>query len=413
MIDLFRSENVVVRAVPVEDVSRWVVTFDNYGIGHGFDRPAFGESFLRHAGVSAVHVMGSREEWYQYREMAEVMAAVRRITAGAERVMTYGSSMGGYAAIRFADAAGAHAALAISPQYSIDPAKVPFETRWRQEAHGIRWLPEIDGPIKCGCTPIIVFDPTGDDRRHVEMIAAETAIERIDLPHSGHPSATYLSELELLGPLVLQTLSGALNVAGFRADARRRKPQCPAYLSRLAELQPPRRADLALALARRANNLAPANPIALAAVASLLGRLGEHEQALAYHDVLSNVTERAPNYLVLRAQALVDAGRPDEARVLAREIVATSPDTANLWAWLGHIEWQCGAHGAAIKALEHAVGLFPSHADYQLQLDHYRASLPLDTEALPKGGLARVVRTAKLWLRRGAAASQADVDSPG
>lgn len=413
MIDLFRSDNVVVRCVPAEDLSRWVVTFDNYGIGHGFDRAGFGEDFLRNSGVSAIHVLGRGDDWYQYPEMAEVMAAVRAATVGADRVMTYGSSMGGYAAIRFADAAGAHAVLAISPQYSIDPYKVPFETRWLQEACRIAWLPEIDGPIRCACTPVVVFDPTGEDRRHVEMIAAETAVEPLDLLHSGHPSATYLSELGLLGPLVLKMLSGTLDLADFRAEARSRRRQCPAYLSRLAALQPARRAGLALALAQGAKDLAPDNPSALAAVASLLGKSGDHEQALAYLDVLSRVTGRAPNYLVLQAQALVDAGRLDEARVLAREVVGPECDAANLWAWLGHIEWQCGATGAAIAAVERAVDLFPSYPAYQLQLDHYRACLPAEKEALPKRRLARVFRAAKRRLGLTAADDHADAGPTG
>src|SRR5690606_30202022 len=135
---------------------------DNYGIGHGFDRPGFGEEFLRNAGISAIHVMGVREDWYQYPEMPAAMQAVRQATAGAERVMTYGSSMGGYAALRFADAAGANAVLAISPQYSIDPKKMPFETRWHQESQRIQWRPEIDGRIVCDSYPVIVFDPIED-----------------------------------------------------------------------------------------------------------------------------------------------------------------------------------------------------------------------------------------------------------
>ena len=400
MIDLFRSDNVVVRSVPAEDVSRWVVTFDNYGIGSGFNRSAFGETFLRNAGVSAIHVMSAREDWYQYPEMADVMTVVRRATAGATRVMTYGSSMGGYAALRFADAAGANAVLALSPQYSIDPVKVPFETRWLQDGHRIQWLPEINGPIRCACTPIIVFDPTGDDKLHVDMIAAETAIERIDLRHSGHPAATYLSELEMLGPLVLQTLSGDLDVAVFRTEARRQRRQCPAYLSRLAELQPASRAELALNLARMANGVAPENPIALVTLASLLSRSGDHEQAIACHETTSRITDRAPNYLVLHAQALVDAGRLDQARVLAKEVVDASSETANLWAWLGHIEWQCGEIELAISSIERAIELHPTHADYRLLLDYCRASSADEGEISTTGGLPRALRIAKRWLNR-------------
>lgn len=398
MIELFRSENVLVRSVPAEDVSRWVVTFDNYGIGRGFDRLAFGEAFFCKSAVSAIHVMGAREDWYQYPEMAQVMAVVRRATAGAARVMTYGSSMGGYAALRFADAAGANAVLAISPQYSLDPAKAPFETRWRQEASRIQWLPDIDGPLACSCTPVIVFDPASDDNRHVNMIATETAIERIALRHSGHPSATYLAELELLGPLALQTLSGELDVEAFRSDARRQRRQCPAYLSRLADLQPASRVGLALTLARMANAVAPANPIALLALASILSRTGDHEQAIALHEEISRVTGRAPNYLVPHAQALVDAGRLGEARILSQEVVGANPGAANLWAWLGYIEWQCGAIQPAIAAVERAIDLHPEHAEYRMLMD--RVSSSADHQTAIKGRRPRALRIAKRWLSR-------------
>lgn len=395
MIDLFRSDDVLVRSVPSEDVSRWIVTFDNYGIGQGFDRQGFGETFLRHSAVSAIHVMGRGEDWYQYPEMSEAMATVRGVTAGAGRVMTYGSSMGGYAAIRFANAVGADAVLAISPQYSLDPLKVPFEARWRQEAERIDWRPEIDGAINCSCVPIVVFDPLGADGRHVDMIAAETAIQRFPLRYSGHPSATYLSELDLLGPLALQALSGDLDVAAFRAEALRRKAQCPAYLSRLAEVQPPRRAGLALNLAKRACELAPANPIALSTLAALLSQAGDQKQALACYRILSDITDRAPNYLVLHAQALADAGRLEDARVLAREVVDAQPDAANLWAWLAHIEWRLGAHDVAMSAIDRAIQLFPTQADYQTQREQYLICRAADREAPPKRGLARVLRAAK------------------
>lgn len=395
MIDLFRSDNVLVRSVPAEDVSRWVVTFDNYGIGQGFDRLGFGEAFLRKVGVSAIHVMGCREDWYQYPEMAEAMAVVRGATAGAHRVMTYGSSMGGYAAIRFADAVGADAVLALSPQYSIDPLKVPFETRWRQEAERIEWRPEIDGAINCACAPIIVFDPLGVDGRHVDLIAAETAVQRFPLRYSGHPSTTFLSELGLLEPLALQALSGELDVEAFRAEALRQKAQCPAYLSRLAELQPAWRAGLALDLARRACALGPTNHAALATLAALQSRSGDHDQALANYNTLSNVTDRAPNYLVLHAQALADAGRLEDACVLAREVVEAQPDAANLWAWLAHIEWRLGAHDAAMAAIERAIRLFPTQAEYQAQREQYLICRPVEREAPPPKGLVRVLRAAK------------------
>ncbi|HEY4585782.1 MAG TPA: tetratricopeptide repeat protein [Brevundimonas sp.] len=371
MSDLFRSDNVVVRSVPASDLSRWVVTFDNYGIGHGFDRPGFGEDFLRNAGISAIHVMGVREDWYQYPEMAAAMQAVRQATAGAERVMTYGSSMGGYAALRFADAAGANAVLAISPQYSIDPKKMPFETRWHQESQRIEWRPEIDGRIFCGSYPIIVFDPIVDGCQ-VERVKEDIDICPIKLPHVSHPATTYLVEIGLLKPLVLHALSGELDAAAFRIEARNRRRVSSFYLSNLAIGQPAHRRLLALELARRAVKTSPSSPLAGLAFARLLSAEGRHDEAIERLEGIVASTNRAPVYLVSYVDALVAAGRSEEARPHAREAVEGLRHQAHLHAWEGALLQGLGDKQAAVGAMERAIALDP-RPEYCRQLQEYQA----------------------------------------
>lgn len=400
MIDLFRSDNVVVRAVPAEDVSRWVVTFDHYGIGPGFDRPGFGEDFLRQSGVSAIHVMACREDWYQYPEMAEAMAAVRQATAGAERIMTYGTSMGGYAALRFADAAGANAALAISPQYSIDPAQVPFETRWLQDSHRIQWLPEIDGLLVCRCRPVIVFDPAGEDGPHIRRIEAEIDIVPVDIRYSKHPSTTYLLETGLLKSLVFDVLSGAFDAGAFKKEAGQRRRQSATYLSRLAELQPPRRHKTGMALARRACDTAPNDPIALGVLGKYCGDAGDHDQAVALHERATEISQRAPNCLVSHGNALLAAGRVDEALVLADEVIVQLPEQAHLRAWRSLILWQLGSAEQAIHAIEQAIALDPHQPGYFQTLERYREA---DERAGGDGAFGRLLR----FVRRSARTTRA------
>lgn len=375
MIDLFRSDNVVVRSVPAEDVSRWVVTFDNYGIGHGFDRPGFGEEFLRQSGVSAIHVLGRREDWYQYPEMAEAMAAVRQATAGADRVMTYGSSMGGYAAIRFADAAGANAVLAISPQYSINPEKVPFEKRWLQDSRRIRWLPEIDGRIVCAAQPIVVFDSVGEDGRQTALIQAEVDISPIRLPHVSHPATTYLGEVGLLKDLVLETLSGELEVEVFARKARAVRRTSGVYVSNLALGQPEHRSQLALDLARRSVEVSPHNPLAGTALAKLLSKQGQHDEAIKQLENILVFTQRDVNYLVPYVDTLVAAGRYGEAKAYARETVEAFPQHAHLHAWEGAILWGAGQYAEAVTAVERSVALDPQAGRYRTLLKFYRQEI--------------------------------------
>lgn len=372
MIDLFRSENVVVRSVPAADVSRWVVTFDNYGIGHGFDRPGFGEEFLRLSGVSAIHVMGRREDWYQYPEMAEAMAVVKAATVGADRVMTYGSSMGGYAALRFADAAGAHAVLAISPQYSIDPQKTPFETRWLQDSQRICWLPEVDGRIVSEVRPVVVFDPTIEDGRQVARIQEDIDIWPIRLPYASHPATTYLGEIGLLKSLVLQTLSGELDAVSFGREARSRRSKSGLYISTLAMSQPAHRRELAFSLAQRSVAINPGNPLTGLALAKLLSGEGRHDEAIEKFESIVVSTNRAPIYLVPYVDALMAAGRYEEARPYAREVVEAFSHLAHIHAWEGAVLWGAGENVAAIAALERAVVLDPQQPQYGDLLENYR-----------------------------------------
>jgi hypothetical protein len=107
---LYRSRDLLVRRVAAADMRRQVVTFDHYHGEDHFDRLAFGEAYLAANGIGAVHVLSRGNDWFHHADMDRALAAVHEAVAGAERVLAYGSSMGGYGAIRFADAIGAHAA---------------------------------------------------------------------------------------------------------------------------------------------------------------------------------------------------------------------------------------------------------------------------------------------------------------
>lgn len=411
MPDLFRSDNVVVRSVPASDLSRWVVTFDNYGIGHGFDRAAFGEDFLRKEGISAIHVMGVREDWYQYVEMAEAMRVVRQATAGAERVMTYGSSMGGYAALRFADAAGANAVLALSPQYSIDLQKAAFEKRWLQDSQRIQWLPEIDGVLTSQAKPVVAFDPSGDDLLHVKLIEKSIAISRIELPYCGHPATTVLGEMGLLGALVLQVLDGSLDVEGMRREARRRRRVSSVHHMRLANLQPPRRAEWGVKLARRALELAPHNAGAMEALAARLGQTGRHEEALALYEAALAQSNRDPVYLVALADALVANGRAKEAVSLAEETVRRHSAYAHLWYWLAVIRWEANHRNEAVAAITKAIELHPQLETYRLTLDYYHAEMAPPSQLPGSPAQEKPIRRFIGWFRGQGQSSRKKADS--
>ncbi len=377
--ELFRSDDVVVRRVPAGPTDRWVVTFDHYAIGPGFDRPGFGEAYLRSEGISAIHVMGRSEDWYQYPDMAAALATVRTATAGADRVVTYGSSMGGYAALRFADAVGATDALALSPQYSIDPKVAPQELRWTQDAKRIRWRPELGGPISCSARPVVIFDPIGPDRWHGERIERDLGCRAIRLPYTAHPVTTYLADVSLLGTLLRDVLAGDFDAPGFQREARRRRARNGIYLGELAAAQPQRKASTALVLARRAVEVSPGNYHAQVSLARLLSREGLHDEALTILEGVVQASERGLTYVVDYGNALVLAGRITDARVIVDEAMSRTSDVAHLHAWAAHICWLNHEKTTARRLIRRAAMLDPGNTPYLRALIDYYFGAPLST----------------------------------
>lgn len=372
MNELYRSDNVVVRCVPADDQSRWVITFDNYGIGHGFDRQGFGEVWLQSRGISAIHVMGKYEDWYQYPDMADAMAAVRGAVSGADRVMTYGSSMGAYAAIRFADAAGANAVLALSPQYSIDPVKKPRDSRWQQDSHRIKWLPSVDGVIQCSCVPVVVYDTKNADALHADMIAQDISITRVRVPYSAHPTTTFLSEVGLLHTLVFDVLAGTLDAPSMEAATWDQRKSSVVYLGELVERQRHLRPRMALRLARKGTELAVNNTYALSTLAKQLSLSGEHREALAVHRQILELGGRSPVFLLGYGHDLMAVGDVDGALAVAREIISLMPYMAHLQSWSANVYWVAGYKGEAVKAATAAAALDRSNAHYRKMLVKYR-----------------------------------------
>lgn len=363
---LFESDNLVVKVCAASDTSRWVITFDNYGIGHGFDRAGFGEAFLAEHGISALHVMGCREDWYQYPEIFDALEAVRKFTSGAHRVITYGSSMGGYAAIRFAARSGADLALALSPQYSIDPRRAPFETRWLSDSRRIRFLREADGKIRSNVRTLVAFDPRTADGLHVDLIKRDISIEELRAPYTGHPVATFLSETGILRPLVLCSLDGSIAVDSARLAIRSSRGSSSVYYASLSNYCTRRSPDRAIRFSRRAVELKPDSPLALLSLARALLASGDVNGAIATCEKMVALSGRDYHYLVPLADALSAAGRYEEALIVAREAVAMGDNmlSPNLNAWVGLIASSAGRREEARTALMRAHRLDPHNAKY-------------------------------------------------
>jgi hypothetical protein len=234
-----------------------VVTFEPVVVGKevtDFNRPVWGQAFLQRRGVSILGVKRLASDWYRSDDLHRLF---RRLQAagwfgGFKRVIFYGPSMGGYAALAFAACAPGCTILALNPQSTLAPDLVWFDQRFagaRAQAWEGDFIDGVDGAMTAARV-YACYDPHFlKDRLHVERLPTHNRVN-LRLPFVGHTTAQALNALGLLGHVFDQVLAGTLSEAGFREMARQRV-RLADYHFRLAERGvwwPRRRACLVQAL---------------------------------------------------------------------------------------------------------------------------------------------------------------------
>ncbi|WP_091740279.1 tetratricopeptide repeat protein [Phenylobacterium immobile] len=324
---VFESATLLARRLGGYSSRICAVTFSPFDEETGLERAGFGEHFFQQLGVDAVHIVPVGNHWYQYPDLPDLCAKVREAVAGYERVITYGSSMGAYAAIRFGGWVGAHAALALSPQFSIAarPAAlglhwrdyVPNDRRWRRYGQSLRFPYEARRDFARHA--VIVYDPLTEDRQHAELYAATGDVTLVPAPHSGHPCGVLLTQSGLLTPLISDVLNNTFDAAHFRQEAERLGKDTPQFLieqALRAEGRQERRR-----LAEMAYAAFPGNPSALRLMAQTSLAVGDHAAAAIAAQALVALEPQFQTNLFLLSQAHASAGRLEPAIAILRELV--------------------------------------------------------------------------------------------
>ena len=278
-MEIFRNPELLVKDLRRHASTCCVVTFDSYTDTRTLDRPGFGETFFDVNGIDAIHIIPRNNDWYQYPEIDEACRRIRDVTASYANVVTYGQSMGGYGAIRLGGRVGARMALAISPQFSIDPAVVPFEPRWVGDASRIDFGIERSAGCDFVGKAYVAYDPHDLDARHVELYRPHTEIVDLRLPNGGHPVSGFMVDTGILQQAVLDLCRGALDIPALRAQARRTRHASPILYANLAARcrHVPRR----MRLSAKASALSPGDPSLLGQYAFTLAHAGQFDEALA------------------------------------------------------------------------------------------------------------------------------------
>lgn len=188
--------------------------------------PGAGEDLFFDAGFDVISVKARSNRWYQDLSLADVAAVLAPLHY--DEVLTYGTSMGGYAAAYFAAVIRPRRAVLFSPQSSIDPRFSEWDERWKEH-----WsLPfehaPIDGATGSETQYVILYDPWTLDGRHAKAIAAavgEENVRHVRVPFSGHETIGLLRDAGVLSKLVLALMRDSPEAAAHLGGLRRQRKQ--------------------------------------------------------------------------------------------------------------------------------------------------------------------------------------------
>lgn len=222
------------------DPGTLVVTFDNLDIvmTRRADRKPWGYDFIERQGWSMLGVMAHGWTWYRdpwVRDEFDRLAA-GGFFARFPKVVFYGASMGGYAACAFAPAHPGCDVIAISPQSTLDPALVPWETRYAS-ARGYDYAGRYGDAaeaIAAAGRAFVLYDPhVAPDAAHAARLSGP-GVTHLRAPHLGHRLGSSLNQMGVLQPLLGAALEGRLTPLAFH-QALRVRHRFPRYQRELFE----------------------------------------------------------------------------------------------------------------------------------------------------------------------------------
>ncbi len=150
--------------------------------------------------------------WWHTEEIFKVADIVNKIKKQSDKkVVLYGASMGGYAAVHYRNIFDAELSIAIAPQIFIDKSVAYYENRWQKELDALQGkmiFNEVDNIREQEGVIYILYDPIHImDNKHIisyqDLIDNSTA-KFIEVPYSGHDLARFLNSTGVLKSIVIQ-----------------------------------------------------------------------------------------------------------------------------------------------------------------------------------------------------------------
>ena len=196
-------------------------------------RPS-GEKFYLENGFNLVNVIPRWKTFYRTPDIILFLAQLSEagVLDSYPKIVTVGSSMGGFGAASFARLMKADCTLAIAPFSTLNLDLAPWEDRWPEQTAELDW----SGPLSDAATEItaapnafLIYDPLdGKDRAHVKRLhtaraAAGQKTMMLRYPGGGHEVAKPLAWLGMMKQLSTAAFHGGFDPTAFYKRARMRR----------------------------------------------------------------------------------------------------------------------------------------------------------------------------------------------
>jgi hypothetical protein len=231
---IHRGPRYCVRFVHCNDDPWAVVCFEYWKPEPTLEGEFSGEGFFVHRRMNAFGIMAAENDWFQDDEILAALAAIRAAASG-WRLIGYGGSMGGFAAINFAHDLGLASLVAVIPQFSVDGAKAPYEPRWRAEAARLSFRHDKIDRVPPFTGGWAIFDPWCVDGQHVADIQRYHRLGELRVPFGGHAQMLMLQQANVYTDMFTDMLEEKFDPVAFRRRWRVARRQSSAFWLGMAE----------------------------------------------------------------------------------------------------------------------------------------------------------------------------------
>ena len=184
------------------------------------------EKSLHKYDFNVIGIMPKQKSWFPEHSLHAMFAAIESVIAPFKIRIGYGGSMGGYAAIKYANLLDLKRVVALVPQYSINPDEVTdsrYNMFFNAELNANMQIQPHDVALEREY--IVIYDPyCAEDRAHyVKLQQVLPKIQTLTLPFTGHDAIAVLASSALLHDLLVRQFDAPYFYQKIRQVKKRSK----------------------------------------------------------------------------------------------------------------------------------------------------------------------------------------------